>query len=413
MIGFFKKYVNYIVWLITFVFTLLVGIHLCRNGTSVSWTVSGSKGGPAGNSYTWEPYMLIIILAMVVVAGIGVYLRKVVSRKPALNWYWCWLDSFLANPTTTVPWAIFLFTWLFLFDFYNLLSDAKVPPLGRIVQLAIEEMKTGRLFSAMSTTMLRNGLALMLASIVSIILIVVLGEYRKLFQRCIPHMRVLALIPPLLLFSYASYLDKHLGWLITLSQHIENVSLHFLKLLTKAFCLPESLCHIWFPQETRVDPVNVFSKVFGMPGRMLLLSSLAIWPLLIFGLYQYHKVSDALHIEIKKYRLPPIKAMIVKMQYVIRAISPAFYIAIVLIFVSCVEIEMDNAKAHAIDGVASFYMYYGYLNNNDLLVLGVCILIFLGLVFIGVWDMIAFCVCRLRHVQFEGEFKKKGKRRLL
>lgn len=196
MIEFFKKYVSYIVWLITFVITLLAGIHLCRNGTSVLWTVKFPDSDPDGNPYKWEPYMLIIILAMIVVTGISVYLRKVVSRQPAMNWYWAWLDSFLANPMTTVPWAIFLCIWLILTDVYDLLPHAQVPPLGRIIQIAVDEIIRGSFFLAVSTTALSNGAVLMFASIVSIILIAFLGEYRKLSQGCIPHVRVLALIPP-------------------------------------------------------------------------------------------------------------------------------------------------------------------------------------------------------------------------
>jgi hypothetical protein len=179
LIEFFKKYTSYIVWLITFVITLVVGIHLCRNGTSISWTVSAPEGQPGENPYTWEQSILIIILVMVVVTGICVYLRDVVSRQPTMKWYWAWLDSFLTNPMTTVPWAIFLCVWLILFDVYNLESSLQVPPLGRIIQTAVEEIKTGRFFQAVSTTALRCGAALMFASIVSIILIVLLGEYRK------------------------------------------------------------------------------------------------------------------------------------------------------------------------------------------------------------------------------------------
>ena len=108
LMEFFKKYTNYMIWLVTVVFTIVVGIFLCRNGTCVSWPVSGSEGGPGGNPYVWKPYMFIIILAMVVVSGIGLYLRKVLSKQPALKGYWGWsfVDA-LANPMTTVPWAIF------------------------------------------------------------------------------------------------------------------------------------------------------------------------------------------------------------------------------------------------------------------------------------------------------------------
>lgn len=126
--------------------------------------------------------MLIIILAMVIVSGIGLYLRKMVSRQPAMNWYWRWLDSFLTNPMTTVPWAIFLCIWLVLFDVYALLPASDVPPLSRIIQMTVKEMEEGHLISAVTTTVLRNGAVLMLASLVSIILIMFMGEYRKVFR---------------------------------------------------------------------------------------------------------------------------------------------------------------------------------------------------------------------------------------
>lgn len=181
-------------------------------------------------------------------------------------------------------------------------------------------------------------------------------------------------------------------------------------MLTRVFCLPLRLFYIWFPSDT--DNENVFSRVFGNPGLLFLLSSVAIWPLLIFGLYQYHKISDALYNEIRKYRLPLRVALFVKFRYVIKAISPAFYIAIALVFVVCVEAESPGNKTNQIDGVAGFYMNCAnQFQHRDGLVFGVCVLTFLGLVFLGVWDLIALYFCRLRHIQFEG-IKKRNRRRL-
>lgn len=105
--------------------------------------------------------------------------------------------------------------------------------------------------------------------------------------------------------------------------------------------------------------------------------------------------------------------MIVKLRYVIKAISPAFYIAIVLVLVTCVERESEGSVKNPVVGVAKYYMQNGLLSERqDALVFGVCLLIFLGLVFLGFWDMIALYVSRLRYIPFEGELKK-NKRRLL
>ena len=178
----------------------------------------------------------------------------------------------------------------------------------------------------------------------------------------------LALVPPIILFTYASYLDNKLF-------HSRG--------------LEELLIHLGGGQ------VNVWSRAFCHPGRLLLLSSVAIWPLLITGLYQYHKISDTLNNEIKKYRLPRIKAAFsVKLRYVIKAISPAFYIAIVLVFVVCVDAETAGGTRRAIDGVAGFYMDQGNESGaRDRLVFGVCLLTFLGLIFLGVWG--PYCVIRV------------------
>lgn len=385
---FFKKYTNCMLWLVTVVITIVAGIWLCRNGTSVAWTEAGPEGGPGGNPYVWKPYMFIIILAMVVVSGIGLYLRKVLSKQPALKGYWGWsfVDALLSNPMTTVPWAIFLCAWLVLFDVFDLLPN-EVPPLGRMIQMAVEEIGEGRLFQAVLTTGSRNGLVLLIACVVSILLILFLGENRKLCQSCIPHMRGLALVPPVILFTYGSYLDSLFhsrGW------------------------WEEWLIHCGGGQ------VNVLSMAFCHPGRLLLLCSVAIWPLLIIGLDQYHKISDTLNNEIKKYRLPWKKAVLsVKLRYIIKAISPVFYIAIVLVFVVCVDAETDGSTQTAIDGVATFYMDQGILSARDRVVFGVCLLTFLGLFFMGVCDLIASYMSGLRHIQFEGESTKRNKRRLL
>jgi hypothetical protein len=224
-------------------------------------------------------------------------------------------------------------------------------------------------------------------------------------------MRVLALIPPFLFFTYSSYLDKHLfcfdisspGWWQKLLQKVEK---------TLVFYLPKDLCHIWFPIDDK-NGENLLTMTLESPGELLSLCLVAMWPLLISGLYQYYKISDTLHNEIKKYRLPLIRARIVKLRYVIKAISPAFYIAIALVFVTSCTPEIMGGGTQAISGVANYYIKDGLdASRNDPLVLGVLMMTFLGLVFLGIWDMIALYVSHLRHIQFSRE-SKKVKRGLL
>lgn len=373
--GFIK---HYLVCLITIVITLVYGVILCINGETVSWT-EGVEGGPGGNPYMWKSYMFVFILLMVVLSLVGLFLRNVVSKKSTLKGYcrWSFVDAFLVNPLTTVPFAIFLCGWLVLGDFYNILpteGKGRVPPLGFIIQMTIEEVSNGRLFQAMLTTGLRNGVALLLACFLSIVLVLFFGENRKLCQSGVPLMRCLALVPPLILFTYAAYLDQSLF----MSREWEWI-----------------LMGIGDSHKS-----NVLSRAFGQPGRLLLLSSVAIWPLLITGLSQYHKVSESVNNEIKKYRLPYVKAVLdVKLRYVLSTISPAFYIAIVLVFVVCVAVETAGGTQGAIDGVANYYMDQGVQTEQRArLVFGVCVLMFLGLFFLGICDVIISFFCGVRHI---------------
>ncbi|MBI2195311.1 MAG: hypothetical protein HYU36_25300 [Planctomycetes bacterium] len=334
---------------------------------------SACEGKPGGIQYEFGLSEASLISAFAVMPLLGSVARRRAAKAESLRGsFWDALcDAFGSNAFTSIAWPLIIIAWILATDTLALVPGHLLPPPGRLAQVGLEEARSGRFFQAAFTTCLRNGTALVLALTVAAALTTFFSEWGFLRRTAMPLCIFSALVPPLFLFGYSPWLGAIL--------HSESI-------------------RVWLI-DLGLDPNGSFFRVFGYPDRLLILALMGLWPLLISALVEYSRFGDRLRIEIESLSLPPFVAVKeILLPATVRAMTPAIYIAIVLIFVTCVEAEMVAATLAPTDGLAKYYLRTGYDNiNHELTFFSLFALGILAQLFLLLCDATASYFTGVRH----------------
>lgn len=351
-----------------------VATVLQTGGSRAEVIVSMPEGSPGGMPYAFHPLTGALILALAAMPLVGILLARRAARAETLrsDFAASVADGLAALIVFRPAWSWLVLGWFVATDLTALLPSQLVAPLGRVVQILTVDAIHGRLWSAAATTVIRNALALTIAGSAALLFVAVLGEFKELVPKLLPWLRSAALIPPLVLFAYAPWLGRLLG----------------------ARPVRESIERADFAGAPNL------ALIIGMPDRLLILASIAFWPLLIVGLDRYSRVSSNVAGEIMLLRVPRWPAITsVKLPAVLHSLAPAAHIAIVLVFVSCYWVEVGAAPAEPRAGLARLYLYPGSetYGTMDLLAVSLVTLLGAGLSLLAMTDIAAAYVTGERH----------------
>jgi ABC-type nitrate/sulfonate/bicarbonate transport system permease component len=342
--------------------SLLVAVAawIAGNGSAIQQAASGSVGSVGGLDYDVEGPALVLLCVPVVLLGVGEWLRRrpLGGRSPRRRLLAAARVSLHAVPFLSRTFFLGFLAWVVLTDVFGLWH---VTP-GRLCQLVVDEASSGRLLQALTTTVLRNLIALAVGACLAIVVAILVQESRRFGSGLVPVLRLGALIPPLFLFTFAPWLGK---------------------------AIDTAAVREWFAGHG-VTPYSSVYRVFGYFDRTLVLASIAFWPLVISAVSGLSRVRDTLTTELDSLRLSRWRALCkVQLPLVIRYMSPAFYIAIVLVFVVCVEAESSPAVDRAVDGIAHYYLRTACdTGATDIWVLGLTTIICVGTCFLFVFDLV-------------------------